>query len=208
MTLFEPTATFHVYTHANGSENLFRTHDNYLYFLKKYEKYINPVADTFAYCLMPNHLHLMIRIRSSQEINSFLQETKPDRKFDLSDAKIFSNVISQQFSHLLNGYTQAYNKVFKRRGSLFIPNIKRNGVKDDGYLTRLFAYIHANPIKHKFAKELHEWPYSSYAIYLSNEPTNIKRVEGLKWFGNKEEFIKLHHQLTKLSNGFESLESL
>lgn len=208
MTLFEPTATFHAYTHANGSENLFRTDDNYLFFLKKYEKYINPVADTFAYCLMPNHLHLMIRIRSRQEIDSFLQETKPDRKFDLSDARTFSNVISHQFSHLLNGYTQAYNKVFKRRGSLFIPNLKRNGVKDDDYLTRLFVYIHANPIKHKFAEELHEWRYSSYTIYLSDEPTNIKREEGLKWFGNKEEFVKIHHQLTKLSKGFESLESL
>jgi len=58
----EPGQMYHIWTHANGTENLFQTSDNYHYFLKKYAVYINPIADTFAYCLMPNHLHLMVRI--------------------------------------------------------------------------------------------------------------------------------------------------
>lgn len=67
---------YHIWTHANGNENLFRTDENYLYFLAKYAHYIYPVAETFAYCLMPNHLHLMIRVREEQELSNFLKLKK------------------------------------------------------------------------------------------------------------------------------------
>lgn len=58
-----PERMYHIWTHANGSEDLFRSEENYQYFLKRYAKYIHPIADTFAYCLMPNHLHFMVRIK-------------------------------------------------------------------------------------------------------------------------------------------------
>ncbi len=67
---------YHVWTHANGNENLFRTDDNYNYFLEKYIYHIHPVVETFAYCLMPNHLHLMVRIRNEYEVLEFLREKK------------------------------------------------------------------------------------------------------------------------------------
>ncbi|MCK5209465.1 MAG: hypothetical protein KAQ79_15630, partial [Cyclobacteriaceae bacterium] len=59
---FLTSTTYHIYNHANGDDNIFREQDNYRFFLEKYVKYINPVADTFAYCLMRNHFHLMVRI--------------------------------------------------------------------------------------------------------------------------------------------------
>ena len=62
-----PEAVYHVYTHANGFENLFNSEENYRFFLKKYVHHIYPIAETYAYCLMPNHLHLMIRIRSEKK---------------------------------------------------------------------------------------------------------------------------------------------
>lgn len=64
----EPGQIYHIWTHANGDENLFREDKNYIYFLEKYTHYIEPAADTFAYCLMPNHLHLMIRVKTEKEI--------------------------------------------------------------------------------------------------------------------------------------------
>jgi len=51
---------YHIYNHAVGNENLFRCDENYRYFLKKYAEHISPIADTFAYCLMPNHFHLSV----------------------------------------------------------------------------------------------------------------------------------------------------
>ncbi len=53
----EPGRMYHIWTHANGNENLFREEKNYTYFLERYNYHIEPVAETYAYCLMPNHLH-------------------------------------------------------------------------------------------------------------------------------------------------------
>src|SRR5688572_12342520 len=108
LTFFEPGKTYHVYTHANGFENLFRCDRNYLYFLDKYRKYIYPFADTYAFCLMPNHLHLMIRIRSEEKVLQCLKIKNPSLQA-LESPGDFSLVLSQQFSNMFNGYTQAYN---------------------------------------------------------------------------------------------------
>ena len=67
---------YYVYSHANGSEDLFRTEENYFYFLQKYASYIYPIAETYAYCLMPNHFHAMIKIRSESEIADFFKIEK------------------------------------------------------------------------------------------------------------------------------------
>lgn len=72
-----PDCVYHIYNHANGSENLFRNEENYHYFLSKYAEYIFPIADTYAYCLMPNHFHLMVRIRTEKEIMAYLKTRKP-----------------------------------------------------------------------------------------------------------------------------------
>ena len=61
-------ATFyHIYNHENGNENLFREEDNYQFFLKKWAAYISVIADTYAYCLMPNHFHFLLRIKEEKE---------------------------------------------------------------------------------------------------------------------------------------------
>jgi hypothetical protein len=48
----EPETYYHIYNHANGDENLFRSSENYYFFLKQWAKDITPVADTYVYCLM------------------------------------------------------------------------------------------------------------------------------------------------------------
>ena len=72
--IFQPHQVFHVWTHANGKENLFKEDQNYLFFLRKYDKYISPVADTFAYCLMPNHIHFMVRIKAEKTVVHFVSQ--------------------------------------------------------------------------------------------------------------------------------------
>ena len=82
MTPLLPDQIYHVYNHANGQDVLFREPDNYRYFLDKYAYHIHPVAETYAYCLLPNHLHLMIRIRSEDVLMEVFKEKlalRPDR---------------------------------------------------------------------------------------------------------------------------------
>lgn len=193
--------TYHIWTHANGNENLFRCDENFRYFLRRYQHYVHPVAETFAYCLMPNHLHLMIRVRKEDEILEFVRVKKDDINITLQGLKDLGGlgkVISRQFSNLFNSYTQAYNKMFDRKGSLFIPNFRRKLIDSDEYFVRLIAYIHNNPVHHGFVKTPNNWPFSSWHSYLLDKTTNISKQEALKWFGTKKKFFATHNQLNQV----------
>jgi putative transposase len=86
-TPFEPCGYYHVWTHANGIENIFREEENYYFFLSKYSFYLSPVVKTFAYCLMPNHFHFMIKVKEDPALST-----------------------SKAFSNLLNSYCQSYKR--------------------------------------------------------------------------------------------------
>lgn len=181
----EPGKYYHIYNHANGAENLFRSNENYRFFLMRYVHFINPVATTYAYCLMPNHIHFLIRINTERELEETLGKFETFLKLEQR--------LSKQFSNLFSSYTQALNKSIKRKGSLFVPNFKRTEIMSDHQLTSVILYIHNNAIHHGFVKKLTEWPWSSYNTFLTDKRTFLKRNEVLSWFGNVEEFIKLHH---------------
>ncbi len=186
--LLDTEKTYHVYTCANGYENLFCEPENYRYFLKKYTEHIHPVVETFAYCLMPNHLHLMIRVRKEAALKAYFCS----RGKAMQD---FQKPISKQFANLFSAYTQAYNKRYSRRGSLFNPNFKRKLVDSDAYFTQLMVYIHLNPIHHGFVKDLSHWPHSSWHAYLLDSPTLLARQAGMDWFGDRQRFLQAHQVL-------------
>ena len=57
---FEEDQLYHIYNQGNNKQQIFFSHENYLYFLQHYRKTVNPFADTIAYCLMPNHFHFLV----------------------------------------------------------------------------------------------------------------------------------------------------
>jgi putative transposase len=175
---FEENSFYHIYNHGNGDEDIFRTHNNYDFFLKKYVKHIVPICETYAYCLLPNHFHFLVQIKEAQEIKKELKEV--------------DQVVNQAFSNLFNSYTKSFNTLYNRRGSLFLDNFKRNKVENEDYLTKLIHYIHYNPIKHGFTKTPQEWKFSSYRACLSSDKTYLERDKVLRWFGGLVEFIKFH----------------
>ncbi len=187
--MLEPNCFYHILNHANGSENIFREDENYRFFLEKYDLYISPVADTLAFCLMPNHFHLLVKIKELEYFKILpkfqtLEELKED------DIKKY---ISKQFSNLFSSYTQAYNKVYNRMGSLFIKNFKRYKIESQQYLTSAFIYIHNNPVNHGFCNSAEKWKFSSYNTYLSNDSFKINEEEVLELFDDIENF-KFCHQ--------------
>ena len=167
-----PGNLYHIYNHANGNENLFRNEENYRFFLNKYIKYITSFSSTFCYCLLPNHIHFLIRINDVEQSDKYY---------------------SKQFSNLFSSYTQSYNKLYKRRGSLFLKNFKRKPVEDDDYLLKLVNYIHFNPVKHGFVEKPEDWKYSSYNAICKQANTLICFQEVLEWFGDLENF-KYNHR--------------
>jgi putative transposase len=187
-----PNEMYHIYNHANGSENLFVKNENFNYFLKRYAEYINPIAETFAYCLMPNHIHFMVKIANIEGLQLAYQQKmkKKDAENICPPLKQedLPKFISREFGSLFSAYSQAFNKQQKRMGSLFMPNFKRKIVDSDSYYTSLIHYIHANPVHHGFVKNAYEWEYSSLHSFISQKSTQLKREEAINWFGDVEIF--------------------
>ncbi|TAJ09433.1 hypothetical protein DMA11_20015, partial [Marinilabiliaceae bacterium JC017] len=138
MKPLQPNCTYHIYTHANGYDNLFSEDRNYRFFLDKYKKHIYPIAKTLAYCLMPNHLHLLVTIREEQDMNALINEKMASghESPKTITGESMEQYLSKQFANLFSSYTQAYNKTYHRKGSLFIKNFKRKKVTNEHYFLR------------------------------------------------------------------------
>ena len=174
---------YHIFNRGINRENIFFEERNYHYFLDLYAKYIEPIAETYAYCLLGNHFHLLVRIRTEEEQKTFQV---------LKTWKVLSP--TQQFSNLFNAYAKAINKAYNRTGGLFQERFGRIPVTSDEYFVHLIHYIHFNPQKHGFVTDFRDYPWSSYSALASNRPTKLKRDEILTWFNGREMF-KSHNEL-------------
>lgn len=195
--ILQPDKCYHIYNRANGSENLFLSDENYRFFLQKYFEYILPIAHTYCYCLMPNHFHFLIRIKSELELVAFFESAFPKFKTleEHSSSKKLSSLekyLSKQFSNLFSSYTQAFNKQQNRKGSLFIKNFKRKPINDNSYLLKLVHYIHFNPVKAKLCKNPQDYKHSSYSLIYQNKDTPVNKKELIEWFNDIENFIYVH----------------
>jgi putative transposase len=177
---------YHIFNRGTNGENVFVEKRNYSFFMQRYAKYIEPVAATYAYCLLKNHFHFLVRIKMPEEQRETL---KVSETFRVSKGVVEP---SRQFGHLLNAYAKAFNKLYGRTGSLFEHPFHRVAVETDAHFQSLVAYIHRNPQKHGFVDDFRAWPYSSYHALESQRPTRLQREAVLEWFGGQESFLAFH----------------
>jgi putative transposase len=141
-----------------------------------------PLVEIGAYCLMPNHFHLLVRECVEDGVSKFMQK-------------------------LLTGYTYYFNSKHERTGRLFESSYRSKHADSDRYLKYLFAYIHLNPIKLTNPKwkadgiediseafaSLEKFPYSSFHEYTGSD-RDMKYVLNTSnfpvYFHNQQEFIK------------------
>jgi putative transposase len=110
-----PGTLYHIYNRANGREKMFLSDENYRFFLRKYLLHIAPICETYSFCLMPNHFHLVIGIRSGQELARL---TLPaEALVNGGDNSVLQKFLSKTFSNFFSAYTQAFNKQQNRMGS-------------------------------------------------------------------------------------------
>ncbi len=192
---------YHIYNRGINSCNLFQENTNYEYFLSLYAKYISPVANTYAWVLMRNHFHLLVKIKGEEEIQAFFQNLQGVKNLEGLKGTNRTRV-NQQFSNLFNAYTKAYNKRYSRTGSLFEHPFRRIKIESNAHLKYLIYYIHHNPIHHGFCEHFLEYPWSSYLSILSPKTTNLKRAEVLEWYRNKKNLVQHHtkEQLEKYND--------
>ena len=165
-----PGAYYHIYNRGNNREDLFREERNYSYFLKLYADHVDPIAETFAYCLLKNHFHILVRVR----------EGLPER------------AAGQEFANLFNAYGKAINKAYGRTGSLFEHPYGRIEITDNVYFWRLVTYIHRNPERHGLVDDFRNWPHVSYHTLIANGPTKLQRQAVIGWFDTRDGFLAAH----------------
>ena len=175
LEVLEKDCYYHIYNRGNNGTTIFENDANKLYFLKQVAKYLENKISIFAYCLMTNHFHLVIRL------------------------KVEEKEVTQAFSNLFNSYAKAFNKQTNRTGSLFEKHFKRIKLEDENYLKQLIIYVHLNP-KHHFDLDFKNFKFSSYQAFLSDKETKIERNEALNLFEDFENFIFCHNQKNEILN--------
>ena len=179
---------YHIYNQGNNKQQIFFNRENYLFFLKKVRNFILPHADIFAWCLMPNHFHLMILVNN---VDVKLGNSKDFTKQNNEKLRTLNNSIGI----MLRSYTDAINKQEERSGALFrrntkaecidctglIPSfIKENGINKinisipkNQYPQVCFEYIHQNPVKAGLTVSSEQWEFSSAIDYKNMRSGNL-----------------------------------
>ena len=185
---------YHIYNRGNNRENLFLNPRNYRYFLRLYAEHIQPIAETFAYCLLPNHFHVGLRTRTEEEQETFFKSGPLLESGPLLKNKPLFKLRhpSRAFNNFFIAYARGFNNETKRTGALFESPFERKPVDSQRYLLTLITYIHHNPQKHGFVEDFRDWPWTSYGAMLSDSPTKIERDEVLEWFNGRLHFADAH----------------
>lgn len=167
---------YHVYNQGNNKRPIFYTRRNYFFFMKKIRTHIIPRADIIAWCLMPNHFHLMLYIK-----NEFIEIEGGNRRRSMNHS----------IGILLRSYARAINKQEETTGSLFRQDTKSKCVNcnedfpnhitlhnsstihlkesTEQYPQVCFDYIHQNPLTSGLVTKKQDWEFSSAREYVNNE---------------------------------------
>lgn len=174
---------FHIYNRGVNSEDLFKEKKNYYHFLKQFFFYCPDVLETYAYCLLKNHFHLVAYVKENVEV--------PKR----TGEGMFRLNASKQLSHFFNSYAQSINKAHNRTGPLFESPFERKLIDNDTYLTAAICYCHHNPQLHGFVSDFRDWEFSSYHSILNNNNPIILSQKITDLFGGVVAFEEAHKRI-------------
>ncbi len=202
-----PGRFFHVFNRGNNGDNLFYQERNYSYFLRKYLEYLSPVLDTYCYCLLPNHFHILVKVKEEAVVIENKRDAIPAGGTGKRDGvpnqagreKEAALWVSERFRRFFLGYSQAIKKQEGRTSSLFQKNFRRIEVDSYNYLTNLVPYIHTNAQLHGLCSDFREYEFSSYNIFSHMLESPIQRDEVLEWFGSHPVFVQAHLERINLN---------
>jgi putative transposase len=187
---------FHLYNRGNDGIKIFYNKENYSYFLWKFDEYMTKFVLVYSYCLLTNHFHFLIKVKSEKEVLEAVEGKKNFQK-TIDKAKkekedVVSAIVSEQFRRFFMAYSKAINKQTGRHGSLFTKRFKRIVVKDEDYLKRIVFYIHSNPVHHQISENLENYKWSTYKKILSMKQTKLMKEDVIDWFNDKTNYIYIH----------------
>lgn len=192
---FSPNNIYHVYNQGNNRQTIFFSQQDYLLFMNLYKNLIHPIANTIAWCLMPNHFHFMIK--TDERCRSVIKQ-----------GGIFIDPITNGFRKLQSSYARIFNNQNQRTGSMFRQKAKAICLNDiiikaesiyqmQDYFTNCFHYIHQNPWTAKLVSRLEDWEFSSYRFYAGLRVNSLcqKELAALHCEYQPESFVEKSYAL-------------
>lgn len=150
---------YHVISRGNQKQKVFLHDLDYRCYLKMVRKYKKKFAvDVYGFCLMPNHVHFVLRFTESRYLSLFMQG-------------------------LNQSYTIYFNAKYKKCGHLWQGRFKSMIISNEGYLLDCVEYVEFNPVRAELVKSASEYPWSSYRYrildtkdHISDLPFSIKQL--------------------------------
>lgn len=180
---YDVDAYYHVYNRGVNKRSIFLDAQDYGVFMGMLKRYLGSNAekdaynrnypnygqgvDLLAFCLMPNHFHLLL--------------------YQKDDIKAMELLMRS----LTTAYTRYFNSKYKRTGHLFQGSYKASRILSDPYLLHISRYIHMNP------KDYKSWPYSSWPYFTQGwnaDWLNHHKIFELFEGGNYEQFVDSYQQ--------------
>jgi putative transposase len=182
---FEENGMYHIYNQGNNRIKIFPEKGNYVFFMQKIRTHMLPFADILAWCLMPNHFHLMAFVNKVELPKDILVPNPKPVLMQKKEPDIPSMTLNSSIGIMLASYTRAINKRNDWSGSVFRSETKSiclnevNGHPSDWYLEygvtvmniqipdhqypqTCFNYIHNNPVRARLVSKPEDWEFSSY----------------------------------------------
>jgi REP element-mobilizing transposase RayT len=133
---------YHIFNRGAHQSLIFYSRGNYSYCLSLLQKYKEKYKVAIvAYCLMPNHYHLVLKQLPRGSISRYLQT-------------------------VFNAYTQAVNRQKGKSGTLFQGRAKARIIESDHYALQVIRYVHLNPVAARKVETAEEWEFSDYGEWI------------------------------------------
>ncbi len=175
---------YHIIMRGINRQNIFEDEKDRTKFIQTIHRFKDKSGyDVYAYCLMANHVHLLLRVGQEP--------------------------LEQLMRRICGSYVYWYNWKHERIGNLFQDRFKSEPVEDDTYFLTVLRYIHQNPLKAGLVRSIEKYKWSSYNEYINK--TNVIDVNfALGMFNNNKKLaIKNYYDiLCRQAHGIRSSRAL
>ncbi|MGR3220381.1 MAG: REP-associated tyrosine transposase [Candidatus Anammoxibacter sp.] len=149
-----PNLIYHVINRGNNREIIFAEDEDYQHYLNTIQRYKKKYHfKLYAYCLMTNHVHLLIQVSKEGSISKIMQSVTV-------------------------AHTRRYNYKYQRCGHVWQGRFHSPIVSEDDHMLTIMQYIEQNPLRANMVKCVTDYPWSSYKLNVrKKEPVIINRAE-------------------------------
>lgn len=167
---FSQSGIYHIMFRGTNKQSIFLSDWDYAKMLEILRKLKDDFGfELYAYCLMSNHVHLVIKEKEPRDISKIMHG-------------------------LLTKYSRWFNIKYERTGTLMESRYKSKPVQYDEYFMHLVRYIHQNPIKAGITEKIGDYRWSSYNRYLGKFKDDLTDVEFLNDILPESEFVSFHNE--------------